>query len=102
MFTPQTNLKWSKYSHYVTILKTTALLQERNDRGEVHLVLSCLEYSGLRSGISSLLLQKVVASPYTLPHHTRTEAGIKGFKLKQPSNKNAFVVKNSVCQKAEI
>lgn len=81
MLTPQTNPKWIKYSHYATIQKPTALQQGRNDSGEVHIVLWCSEYGGLSSGVSSLLLQKVVASPYTLPHHTHTEAGIKGFKL---------------------
>jgi len=59
--------------------KSTALQQERND-GKGHLFLWYSEYGGLSSGVSSLLLQKVVTFPYTL-HYTHTEAGTKGFKL---------------------
>ena len=83
MLTPQTNPKWSKYSHCVTIWRPTALNKKRIIVERFHLVLWHAEYVGLSSEVSSLLLQKAVVFPYTLPHHTYTEVAVKGFKLDQ-------------------
>lgn len=78
--TPQTTPKWSKYSHYVTRQKP--LLSGKKVMALERFTLSSGVHSRMVWSLEFLICCCRSLQPLhiTLPHHTCTEAVIKGFK----------------------